>query len=104
MKKASSSVPNLPKINLPSIPNQVNLNSMLGRAQTESEGIINALENVANSAKVNLAVSDKVGQPPVVNGAVSFKLAETQNEGIINALENVADSAKVNLAVSDKVG
>lgn len=53
---------------------------------------------------MNLAVSDKAGQPPTVKGAVSFKLAQAEAENVINALENALNSAKVNLAVSDTAG
>ena len=53
---------------------------------------------------MNLAVSDKAGQPPTVKGAVSFKLAQSEAEGFINSLENVLSSTNVNLAVSDKAG
>ena len=73
-------------------------------AEAKSEGIINAFENVLDSTNVNLAVTDKVGQPPVVKGAVSFKLAEAGSEGFINAVENVLESTNVNLGVTDKVG
>ena len=74
----------------------------LSRAQTE--GIINAIEKAVSTADVNLAVSDKAGQPPTVKGSVSFKLAQSGVEGILNEIEKVASTAKVNLAVSDKAG
>ena len=65
---------------------------------------MNEIEKVASTAKVNLAVSDKAGQPPTVSGAVSFKLAQSAAEGIINSIENALSTAKVNVAVSDKAG
>ncbi len=46
-----------------------------------------------STADVNLAVSDKAGQPPTVKGSVSFKLAESEF-GFLGALEtavNVGD-------------
>ena len=53
---------------------------------------------------MNVAVTDKAGQPPTVKGAVSFKLAQAESEGIINSIEQALSTANVNLAVSDKAG
>ena len=94
--------PAIPTVNLSNKGNTVTL-KVAGKlaqtqnrilSQTESQGIINAIEKAVSTADVNLAVSDKAGQPPTVKGSVSFKLAEAQSEGILGDIEtavNVGD-------------